>query len=126
MERLVGVSGRKDGAWRNARSSPTKRDTRGAGNGYLRGKPPHHSQLRLPQLPPHHALLYLQCEKRQAHPTRARSRQMAHARRAKLRQVASCRRGSGGEDKGLIHLGTNPLHVFAVSGGVSRGTSMRI
>lgn len=68
----------------------------------------------------------VQSEKRQAHPTRARSRQMAHARQAKLRQVASCRRGSGGEDKGLIHLGLNPLHVFAVSGGVFRGTPMLI
>lgn len=68
----------------------------------------------------------VQSEKRQAHPTRARSRQMAHARRAKLRQVASCRRGSGGEDKGLIHLGTNPLHVFAIYAGVSLGTPMLI
>lgn len=51
---------------------------------------------------------------------------MAKARRVKLRQVVAGGRGGGGEDKGLIHLGTNPLHVFAVSGGVFRGTPMRL
>lgn len=88
LDKMV-LEGRKDGAWRNARSCPAKRNTRGAGNRNLRGKSHHHSQLRLPQLPSNHALLPLQCEKRQPHPTRARSSQMAHARRAKLREVAS-------------------------------------
>lgn len=44
-----------------------------------------------PQLPPNHALLYLQSEKRQPHPPRTRGSQMANARRAKLRQVATGR-----------------------------------
>ena len=102
MERLVGVSGRKDGAWRNARSCPAKRNTRGAGNGDLNRKPPHHSLLRLPQLPSNHALLSLQGEKRLSHSPRTRSSQVANVRRTKLREVASGGWGSGGEGKNLI------------------------
>lgn len=81
---------------------PCKRDTRGAGNGYLSGKPPHHSLLRLPQLPPNHALLPLQGQERQPHSPRTRGSQVAHARRAGMCEVAAGWWGSGDKDKGLI------------------------
>ena len=56
-----------------------------------RGISHHHSQLRLPQLPPNHALLPLQGQERQPHSPRTRGSQVAHARRAGMCEVAASR-----------------------------------
>lgn len=59
MEGLVGVSWRKNGAWRDTRGGADERNQGGTGNGDSSRTAAHNGGARLSEVPSHHALLPL-------------------------------------------------------------------